>query len=371
MKRTLSRREAEYLRQGALILGCGGGGDPMEGVELIERIYEAGRAITLADFEDLLDEDIVATIGYVGGGVSPDELDAVANYVKEGDAVLRAAEELSKLLGEEIAAFMPVEPGAGNSFVAMYAAAMTGAVTMDADTAGRAKPEIVNSTTSIFEIPLTPLVIVTDYGDVMVLKEAVDERRVERLSRYVARASGGLCAVARCPVRVKRLKGKVIEGSMGLALAAGRAICEEKRPVEALIKVLEGQRLFEGEISSFSRREEGGFMWGEIELIGVGSFKGETYKIWFKNENLVGWRNGKVDVTCPDLIALVDAYSGVGTYNWDDKDFFEGHRCVVIGREADPIWLTPRGLELFGPRHFGFDFDYRPFRRQGGNLCTG
>lgn len=371
MIRTLSRKEAEYLRQGALILGCGGGGDPMEGVELIRQIYDANRAITLVDFEDLPDEAIVATIGYVGGGVSSKELRAVANYAKEVDAVLQAAEELSKLLGEEIAAFMPVEPGAGNSFVAMYAAAMSGAVTLDADTAGRAKPEIVNSTTSIFEVPLTPLVIVTDYGDVLVLKTAVDERRVEQLSRYVARASGGVCAVARCPIKIKHLKGKVIEGSMGLALAAGRAICGEEKPVEALIEVLQGQRLFDGEISSFSRREEGGFMWGEIELVGFGEYKGETYKIWFKNENLVGWRNGKVNVTCPDLIALVDAHSGVGIYNWDDSDFFEGHRCTVIGRKADPIWLTPRGLELFGPRHFGFDFDYQPFSRQGGGSCTG
>jgi len=363
VKKLLTRQDAEDLLQGALILGCGGGGDPKEGAFLIERIYNSGHVITLVDFEDISSESIVATLGEVGGGITEEEAQKVASLGKKGDPILSAAEELSKYLGKEISAYMPVEPGAGNSFVAMYAAAMNEAVTLDADTAGRAKPEIVNSTTSIFEIPLTPLSIATDYGDVILLKTAVNEQRVEQLSRYIARASGGMCAVARCPAKAKDLKEKVIKGSMSLALSMGRVIREPEDPVESLIDVLKGRRLFDGVITAFHRREEDGFMWGEIELSGFGCYTGETYKIWYKNENLIGWRNGKLDITCPDLITLVDADSGIGIYNWSDEAFFKGHRCTVIGRKADPLWLTPRGLDLFGPRHFGFAFDYLPFDR--------
>lgn len=364
MIRELTRQDAEDLRQGTLILGCGGGGDPREGMDYTNQIYSTGRMFSLAAIEDLSNDALVVTLGFVGGGITEEELKQVEAFEKKGDAVLRAAEELSSYLGKKIMAYMPCEPGAGNSFVSMYAAAMNGAVTLDVDTAGRAKPEIVNSTTSIFDIPLTPLVIASEYGDMMILREAVDERRVEHICRHMARASGGMCVVARCPITVENLKGKFIEGSLTLALAAGRSIRESDTPVAALIETLRGVHLFDGEIISCSRKEEGGFMWGEIKLVGVGEFASETYKLWYKNENLIGWRNGKLDVTTPDLIALVDAQIGEGIYNWSDDSLVQERRCTVIGRKADPLWLSPRGLELFGPRHFGFDFDYLPFNKR-------
>lgn len=364
MIRELTRQDAEDLRQGTLILGCGGGGDPQEGVSYIDQIYSMGRAFTLATIEDLPNDALVVTVGFVGGGITEDELQQVEAFEKSGDAVLRAVDELSAYLGKEITAYMPSEPGAGNSFVPLYAAAMKGAVTLDVDTAGRAKPEVVNSTTSIFDVPLTPLSMVSNFGDVMIVRHAVDERRVEHICRYMARASGGMCAVARCPITLGNMKGKFIEGSLTLALAAGRSIRESDTPVAALIETLRGVRLFDGEIISCSRKEEGGFMWGEIKLVGVGEFASETYKLWYKNENLIGWRNGRLDVTTPDLIALVDAQTGEGIYNWSDDSLVRERRCTVIGRKADPLWLSPRGLELFGPRHFGFDFDYLPFNKR-------
>jgi hypothetical protein len=33
----------------------------------------------------------------------------------------------------------------------------------------------------------------------------------------------------------------------------------------------------------------------------------------------------------------------------------------MIGRAAlAPAFRSPKGIEVIGPRHFGFDFDYRP-----------
>jgi len=42
---------------------------------------------------------------------------------------------------------------------------------------------------------------------------------------------------------------------------------------------------------------------------------------------------------------------------------------VVTGCPAPSIWRSPRGLELFGPRHFGYVMDYGKIeenRRLGG-----
>lgn len=361
MIRELTRQDAEDLRQGTLILGCGGGGDPQEGMAYIDQIYGMGRAFTLATIEDLPNDALVATVGFVGGGITEDELRQVEAFEKSGDAVLCAVDELSAYLGKEITAYMPSEPGAGNSFVPLYAAVMKGIVTLDVDTAGRAKPEVVNSTTSIFDVPLTPLSMVSNFGDAMIVRHAVNEHRVEHICRYMARASGGMCAVARCPITVENLKGKFIEGSLTLALAAGRSIRESDTPVVTLIETLHGVRLFDGEITSYFRKEAGGFMWGEIELAGYGRFADKTYKLWYKNENLIGWIDGQLDITTPDTIALVDTHTGEGIYNWSDDSLARERKCTVIGKKADALWFSSRGLELFGPRHFGFDFDYHPF----------
>lgn len=364
MIRKLTKQDAEDLRQGTLILGCGGGGDPQDGAKYIEEIYETGHVFSLAELGDLSDDAIVATVGLVGGGITKDEIEQVKGFEKSGDAVLRAIDELSAYLGREIEAYMPSEPGAGNSFVPLYAAAMKGVLTLDADTAGRAKPEIVNSTTSLFDLALSPLSIVSDFGDTMIVTHAINEYRVEQICRHMARASGGMCAVARCPIKAGDMKGKFVEGTLNEALAAGRAIRESSTPVETLIDTLQATRLFDGDVVSSSRKEESGFMWGEIELAGLGGYAGKHYRLWYKNENLIGWLDGELDITTPDLIALVDSHTGVGVYNWSSESLSAKRKCTVIGRKANPLWFSARGLELFGPRHFGFDFDYVPFDEQ-------
>jgi DUF917 family protein len=36
---------------------------------------------------------------------------------------------------------------------------------------------------------------------------------------------------------------------------------------------------------------------------------------------------------------------------------------VVIGVRAPDIWRTKKGIELFGPKHLEFDFDYTPVEK--------
>ena len=37
-----------------------------------------------------------------------------------------------------------------------------------------------------------------------------------------------------------------------------------------------------------------------------------------------------------------------------------GEEVVIVGVPAAPQWRSEKGIELMGPRHFGFDFDYVP-----------
>lgn len=125
-----------------------------------------------------------------------------------------------------------------------------------------------------------------------------------------------------------------------------------------VIKILNGSKRFEGYVESFLREERDGFMCGNIIFEGGKEFKGETFKIWFKNENLIAWRNDKLDFTCPDAIVIVDSQKGEGLSNWGDH-FYKGREVTIIGIRSLEIWRSEKGLEIFGPKHFGFDFSHK------------
>jgi len=47
-----------------------------------------------------------------------------------------------------------------------------------------------------------------------------------------------------------------------------------------------------------------------------------------------------------------------------NPDFKPGLRVSVIGLPAPKEWRTERGLEIFGPKSFGFDVAYQPIENR-------
>jgi hypothetical protein len=349
------------LISGATILGCGGGGDPEASKAMVEEVFEQGKEFFLLDPKGLADDSWVCILGHVGGGIEKKERDLVKDLKRVWNRPISvAAKELAAYLKVEFDSYLPSEIGAGNTITPMFVAALEGKPTIDGDAAGgRAKPELIISITHLLGIPITPLSITTYFGDSMILQKSISGERVETLCRYLSRISDGRVAVARCPAKGKEISKAIHPHSISLAITAGKTIREEnKNPSEALIKVLNGSKRFEGTVKSFSREEREGFMWGTILLKGLKEFEGEIFKIWFKNENLIGWRNEDLDVTCPDGIVIVDSEKGKGLYNWGD-DFYQGRSVIVIRIPSIEIWNSEKGLEVFGPKHFGFDFSYK------------
>ena len=69
------------------------------------------------------------------------------------------------------------------------------------------------------------------------------------------------------------------------------------------------------------------------------------------------WKNGVPHYTAPDLICIVDAETGRPVCNPNLKP---NEKVAVLLFPCDPMWKTPKGIELLGPRAFGFDFDPIP-----------
>ena len=362
MPRILTYQDMQDLITGAIVLGCGGGGDPAMALAMVEEAFAGGKQFSLLDPEELNPDDWVCILGNIGGGIEPKEREMVKDLPRIWPyPVLVAERELAKYMEAEFRAYLPSEIGAGNTVTPLYVAALLGKCVIDGDAAGgRAKPELVISTTHLVGIPVFPLVLANYFGDTLIVKTSLGDDRVEKISRYLARASGGRVAGARCPSRGKQILPAIHPHSISLAIRVGKVIREESEGiVEALTGVLKGSKRFAGRVESFSREEKDGFMWGEILLRGVREFSGETYRIWYKNENLVAWKNGDLDMTCPDAIVILDAETGRGLYNWGDH-FHPGRETAVVGIPAAPLWNSARGYEIFGPKHFGFDFPPKP-----------
>jgi DUF917 family protein len=111
-------------------------------------------------------------------------------------------------------------------------------------------------------------------------------------------------------------------------------------------------------VKEYRREDREGFLYGKVTYEGVESWRGHKLKIWIKNENIVAWKDGKVVVTSPDLICVVDEAGHAIT----NAELEEGTKVTAIGVRAPEVWLTQKGLELFGPKNFGFKFDYTPIR---------
>jgi hypothetical protein len=152
----------------------------------------------------------------------------------------------------------------------------------------------------------------------------------------------------------------LIPGTLGLAEDLGRLV-RQGQGIDGVLERLRGHRLFEGKVADVERRTVGGFARGDATIDGMGRDAGSTLRISFQNEHLIAVRDGEVAATVPDLIIVLDAETGEPITT---EELRYGFRVVVAAAPCDEKWRTPVGLELVGPRYFGYDVDYEPIEER-------
>jgi len=361
--RTLDQQQLEDLIRGCAILGTGGGGSPNRGLRLIQRDLAAGREFKLASVKEIPEDALVAS-PYMCGSVSPEGVGGNNSQGEEEMECLQAFQALEADLGRPFFAAVATEIGGGNTAVALCVAARQGIPIVDADPAGRSVPELQHTTFFIKDAPIAPLAVATATHDVLILKEVSDDFRAEAIVRAVAVVSNNRAGVTDHPMEGRDLQDSVIPGTLSKALAIGEAVREARSsgtdPVQAAVTAGDGYVLFRGTVSAVDWRIEEGFTVGELSISGTDPYRRHAYRIWYKNEHIVSWFDREPDVTVPDLICVLDPKTGEAITNPNCQ---RGMDVAVIGYHAPALWRTPRGLELFGPTHFGFDIPYRPIEK--------
>jgi hypothetical protein len=282
--------------------------------------------------------------------------------------MVRAVEELQAWTGRTVAAIIPFELGAGNTPSPMDAAVRLGATIVDGDCAGRAIPELCQTTAAINGLPFAPGAVADAWGNVLLVKETASDLVTERIGKLISIATKlpdmtAQCAHAGFLMTGKQLKSIAVTGGISRSLAVGRTIRQARNggadAVEAAARALDGWVLFRGRVARKEWESRDGYMIGTTTVAGEGADAGHTLRVWFKNENHVTWRDGEPWVLSPDLIMVLD----VDGTPYTNTMLPEGAHVGVVGAPADPKLRTKAAVQLLGPRHYGYDLDYTPIER--------
>ncbi|KAH7926166.1 hydantoinase [Leucogyrophana mollusca] len=378
----LSEIDLEWIADGCYILGCGGGGSPLHTFLELREMVRAGEIVRVVDLSSVRSD---ALVGWGGGMGSPE----VSSERLLGNEYNEASDALWKFMGiEKPEALVALEIGGGNGMINMITAATKNydIPCIDGDFMGRAYPTWHQTTANVYDVSakginLLPSAISSGDGNIMIMTKAKRDIDVDASLRAACVEMGTHVGQATRPLVAESLKASLIVNTISLSWRIGRAVALARKQsslsqigailVDAVGGSSTARVLFSGKITDVQRRVYKGHTVGKVIITAlavddveedpenpVERFSG-TLTIPFKNENLYAEHDAgnagpaKIIATVPDLISVLDAQSGsaLGT-----PQYKYGLRVLVLGITAAPQWTeTERGLDLGGPRAFGYN----------------
>jgi uncharacterized protein len=358
--RRVGEQQLEDLAVGAAVLGTGGGGNPYIGKLLAKRAIREYGEVELVSVDEVDDDAFVVPSAMMGAPT------VMIEKLPRGDEIVRAFEALRDFVGRPVTHTVSIEAGGLNSTTPFAVAAQLRIPLVDADGMGRAFPEIQMVTPTMYGVSATPMSIADDKGNAAII-QTVDNRWTERLARSITIDMGCSSMIALYAMDGRTVKEALVPGTISLAEELGRLIRETRAAhgdaVSAVVERLGGFHVFTGKIADVARRTETGFARGDARIEGTGDYAGSILEVRFQNEHLVALRDGEIVVSVPDLIVVLDAETGEPITT---EELRYGFRVTVIATPCDRRWRTDAGLELAGPRYFGYEIDYVPVEERFG-----
>ena len=366
----------DFVR-GCTFMGTGGGGDPKDGIDWLRTALDEGLALSFIPHEEI-EDDAWTVCPFLMGSIAPRTEEAkrrmhTLGLTKEPvkSVQVEAVRLLESYTKARIQAIVPIELGGSNTPGAVAAAARLRIPIVDGDYTGRAIPEIPQTTPYLNGLSLCPISSIDKHGNKVIIIESTGYEMAERIGKFLAAASFGLAGQAGFLFKGKDMKKTLIPKTLSRSLEIGRLIRTSREagrnPVQETVKQLNGWLLFEGSVSNKEWEDKEGYYWGTHTISGTGRFAGQEFKIWFKNENHIAWLNGKPYVSSPDMIIVVQCESGEPFAN---SHIAEGQSVAIIGLRAVEQFRSPKGMDILGPGHFGFDIEYKPIetvaKKRGG-----
>lgn len=356
-----SSEDIDNLLEGLAILGTGGGGSPEWGRAILEHDLEMGRSVTLVDPQDVPDDAIIASGGFMGSVKILDKINP-KDLVRRWDERFELQEAfklMEKSIGRRIDYVVAFEMGGLNTPVILTLGARTGIPVVDGDGLGRAAPETQMVSFIGHGVSLTPMPLVDAAGNAIVVHHGVESTFPDSIGRWMITRGGGLGANAHYPMSGAQLKTCVIPNTITKATQLGAALkkarLNNQDPVAIVAEQLGGIHLHTGEILTIEEKEWEGFYFTNVILSG-------GVRLIIKNETMALYLDGKPATIFPDLILMLDPVSGRGLMSANLK-IGDMVALVVVAchprlREA---MASDIGRSAFSPTRFGQpDLQYEP-----------
>jgi uncharacterized protein len=354
----VSEEVLDDIAIGAAILGTGGGGSPYVGKLVAREAIRRHGPIELIGVDDVGDHEHAVTTAIMGAPTVFNE------KLPQGQEVDRAFRAVVAYLGHEVPFTMPIEAGGLNSVIPLCLAGRAGIPVVDADCMGRAFPEAQMVLPTLYGISACPFAVADEKGNVAIY-DTTTNLWAERFARSTTVHMGCIAGIALYCLNGHDVRRATIPGTLTLAADLGRLVGETRANhadvVDAVAGRLEGRELFSGKVIDVNRRTAAGWTRAEFRIAGIGADSGRTVTIHGQNEFLAATdQAGRVLASTPDLIILLDRDTGVP---YPTEELRYGCRVAVVAAPCDVRWRSDAGIELAGPRYFGYDFDYVPFEQ--------
>jgi len=346
----LSFENIDDLAIGCAIMGSGGGGDVELPLMMAKMEMERSGPVHLINFSELKPDDVIMPIGFMG---APSAEVEKLHSGKEFEIMLDYVE---KTLKKKVTVLMPFEIGGGNGILPIAEAAKLGLPVLDADTMGRAFPEAQMSSCNMLGACASPGFITDCLGNTTVIY-AANSQVLEKIGRQVVVAMGSVASFGFFPLNPIEAEKCTFHKSLSKAIAIGKVVRESREggndPINALLTLCKGVKIGSGKITDIDRAISRGFLYGAVSM----QNKTEKLELEFQNEYLLAKRDGKIVATTPDIIMLLEQQTGSPI---NSQQLQYGLKVHLVALPAPPLWTTSAGLQLVGPRHFGYETDYHP-----------
>tara|TARA_R110002073_G_scaffold72537_1_gene177311 strand:- start:306215 stop:307360 length:1146 start_codon:yes stop_codon:yes gene_type:complete len=352
---SISLEDLEYIALGSTVLGTGGGGDPYIGTLMTREAIRNKGSVPLINVKDLDDDAFVVSIAAFGAPV------ILLEKLFSGDEFIRAFDMMEKYHNRKIDAIIPAEAGGLNGVIPIGVAATKGIPLVNGDGMGRAFPRLEMVTFTLHGISASPMSQADEKGNTIIYN-TIDNVWGETLVGSTTIQMGGSSAIGAFPMNGAQVKKAAVRDIVTFAYNIGKSIIDAKKEqgnaLERLLKITDGIQLFEGKISDVKIVADGRWNKGICEILGLNESKGSTMVLDFQNEFLMAKKDGKAVAITPDLIVLLDAENA---HPITAETIQYGTRVIVIAMPCNAQWRTPEGIELGGPKKFGYTEAYVPF----------
>jgi len=351
-----------YVAAGAAVLGSGGGGSYQDALALLAQLAKLPSfAVPVQPYDGASNACVMAMMG------SPD----VADTLQLGDlqaAIANSLQALEQACGAKMACVVPIEIGALNSLVPLIAG-LAGRWVVDGDGAGRAVPQLVETTFGgAAALGVSPAVIgnqsAVAAGVQTVVMNVATTAQAESLARGVISSGfgsiAGLAAWPSLPSNKFALSGNYIKGTLSQAWLLGNYMKNTSPPpstaqLAAYITSITGRSaqpvLSNFYITQVNQSTSGGFDAGIVRLDNTPS-QGDstaTHRLYNLNESLILYSSASTvpDIIAPDSICYYSETTGLGFSNsQDDLDDYlnTGKQVSIISIGAAPQLVAAAGV---------------------------